>query len=139
MAIRKDAYTGYYPIKDTVTFRLSSEGDLHTEEGTFYVHITSKDKEDDLGEFDANDRTRARLIVDSYHTVPEQIYAGEEFELILNMKNASKNVGASNILFNLESEKVSDSAVFTTESGSSSMVVDDMGPGPVSYTHLCRC
>ena len=129
MAIRKDSYTGYYPIKYTVTFRLSSEGDLHTEEGTFYVHITSKDKEDDLGDFDANDRTRARLIVDSYHTVPEQIYAGEEFELILNMKNASKNVGASNILFNLESEKVSDSAVFTTESGSSSMVVDDMGPG----------
>ena len=82
MAIRKDSYTGYYPIKYTVTFRLSSEGDLHTEEGTFYVHITSKDKEDDLGDFDANDRTRARLIVDSYHTVPEQIYAGEEFELI---------------------------------------------------------
>ena len=129
MAIRKDSYTGYYPIKYTITFRLSSEGDLHTEEGTFYVHITSKDKEDDLGDFDANDRTRARLIVDSYYTVPEQIYAGEAFELVLNMKNASKNVGASNILFNLESEKVSDSAVFTTESGTSSMVVDDMGPG----------
>lgn len=129
MAIRKNSYTGYYPIKYTVTFRLSSEGDLHTEEGTFYVHIVSKDKEDDLGEFDANDRTRARLIVDSYHTIPEQIYAGEDFELILNMKNASKNVGASNILFTLESEKVSDSAVFTTESGSSSLVVDDMGPG----------
>ena len=40
MAIRKDSYTGYYPIKYTITFRLSSEGDLHTEEGTFYVHIT---------------------------------------------------------------------------------------------------
>lgn len=35
MAIRKDSYTGYYPIKYTITFRLSSEGDLHTEEGTF--------------------------------------------------------------------------------------------------------
>lgn len=32
MAIRKDSYTGYYPIKFTITFRLSSEGDLHTEE-----------------------------------------------------------------------------------------------------------
>ena len=77
MAIRKDSYTGYYPIKYTITFRLSSEGDLHTEEGTFYVHITSKDKEDDLGDFNANDRTRARLIVESYHTVPEEIYAGD--------------------------------------------------------------
>lgn len=129
MAIRKDSYTGYYPIKYTITFRLSSEGDLHTEEGTFYVHIASKDKADDLREFNANDRTKARLIVGSYHTVPEQIYAGDEFELVLNMKNASTSVAASNILFNLESEKVSDSAVFTTESGSSSMVVNSLGAG----------
>ena len=129
MAIRKDSYTGYYPIKYSITFRLSSEGDLHTEEGTFYVHIVSKDKEDDLRDFDANDRTRARLIVDSYHTIPEQIFAGDEFELVLNMKNASATVPASNILFNLESEKVSDSAVFTTESGSSSLVVNALGAG----------
>lgn len=129
MAIREDSYTGYYPIKYTITFRLSSEGDLHTEEGTMYVHVTSKDKEDQLGDFNANDRTRARLIVDSYHTIPEQIYAGDEFELVLNMKNASTSVPASNILFNLESEKVSDSAVFTTEAGSSSMVVNGLAPG----------
>lgn len=126
MAIRKDSYTGYYPIKYTITFRLSSEGDLHTEEGTFYVHIVSKDKEDDLRDFDANDRTKARLIVDSYYTVPDEIYAGDEFELVLNMKNASTSVPASNILFNLESEKVSDSAVFTTETGSSSLVVNSL-------------
>ena len=129
MAIRKDSYTGYYPIKFTVTFRLSSEGGLHTEELLFYVHITSKDKEDDLGDFDANDRVRARLIVDSYYTVPEVVYAGDEFDLVMNMKNASTNVPASNILFTLESEKVDDSAVFTTESGSSSIVVDSLGPG----------
>ena len=129
MAIRKDSYTGYYPIKFTITFRLSSEGDLHTEEGTFYVHVVSKDKEDDLRDFDANDRTRARLIVDSYYTIPEEIYAGSEFELVLNMKNASTSVPASNILFNLESEKVSDSAVFTTEAGTSSMVINALSPG----------
>lgn len=129
MAIRKDSYTGYYPIKFTVTFRLSSEGDLHTEELTYYVHVVSKDKEDDLRDFDANDRTRARLIVDSYQTVPEEVYAGMEFELVLVMKNASTTVPASNILFNLESEKVSDSAVFTSESGSVSQVVNSLGPG----------
>ena len=88
--------------------------------------MVSKDKEDDLGEFDANDRVRARVIVEGYHTVPEEVYAGNEFELVLNMKNASTTVPASNILFNLESEKVSDSAVFTTESGTASMVVDSL-------------
>ena len=129
MAIREESYTGYYPIKYTITFRLSSEGDLHTEEGTLFVHIVSKDREDDLGDFNANDRTRARIIVDSYYTIPEQIYAGDEFELVMNMKNASTSVPASNILFNLESEKVSDSAVFTTQSGTSSLVVDNMAPG----------
>ena len=129
MAIRKDSYTGYYPIKFTITFRLSSEGDLHTEENTFFVHVVSKDKEDDLRDFDANDRTKARVIVDSYRTEPADVYAGEEFDLILSMKNASSAVPASNILFNLESEKVSDSAVFTTESGTASKVVNSLAPG----------
>ena len=45
------------------------------------------------------------------------------------MKNASTSVPASNILFNLESEKVSDSAVFTTETGSSSLVVNSLAAG----------
>ena len=129
MAIRKDSYTGYYPIKFTITFRLSSEGDLHTEENTFFVHVVSKDKEDDLRDFDANDRTKARVIVDSYRTEPADVYAGEEFDLILSMKNASSAVPASNILFNLESEKVSDSAVFTTESVTASKVVNSLAPG----------
>ena len=119
----------YYPIKFTITFRLSSEGDLHTEENTFFVHVVSKDKEDDLRDFDANDRTKARVIVDSYRTEPADVYAGEEFDLILSMKNASSAVPASNILFNLESEKVSDSAVFTTESGTASKVVNSLAPG----------
>ena len=45
------------------------------------------------------------------------------------MKNASENVAASNILFTLESEKVTDSAVFTTDSGSSSIVVNSLAAG----------
>ena len=69
------------------------------------------------------------MVVDSYRTEPSDVYAGEEFDLILNMKNASSAVPASNILFNLESEKVSDSAVFTTESGTASKVVNSLAPG----------
>ena len=45
------------------------------------------------------------------------------------MKNASEHVGASNILFNLDSEKVADSAVFTADSGSSSIVVNSLPAG----------
>lgn len=129
MAIRKDTYSGYYPIAFTIEFKDSTEGDIQKAEEVFYVNVNNKDKEEETGEFNENDRTRARIIVDGFQTNPETVYAGEEFELLLHMKNASESVPASNILLNLESEKVSDSAVFTTDSGASSIVVNSLGAG----------
>ena len=153
MAIREESYTGFYPIKFKITYRESLDGDKKIAEGPgafqnpstgetissntsvqskdyeFYVHITSKEKEDSLGEFNENDRTKARIIVESFRTEPEKIMAGEEFEMILVMKNASTQVAASNILFTLEPEKVENASVFSTESGSSSIVVNSLGAG----------
>ena len=129
MGIRKDVYSGYYPISFIIEYRDSTDGDIQKAEETFYVKIQNKDKEQETGDFNANDRTKARLIVDGFQTNPEKIYAGEEFEMILHMKNASENVPASNILFNLESEKVTDCAVFTMDSGSSSIVVNSLAAG----------
>ncbi len=138
MAIREDTYSGYYPIKTIIQYRDNSThtGDYLKIERTFYVRIHNKDKEDDLGDFNENDRTQARLIVDSFETIPADIIAGQEFELVLRMKNASSDIPASNILFSLESEKVSDSAVFTTESGSSSFTVNRMGAGEVTELRI---
>lgn len=129
MAIRKDSYTGYYPIKFTVEFRDSAEGDIQKQESVFYVYVISKDKESETREFNANDRTKARLIIDGFETDPKVVYAGEEFQLILRMKNASDHVAASNILFTLDSEKVTDSAVFTSDAGSTSVTVSNLSPG----------
>lgn len=155
MMIREDSYTGFYPIKYTITYRESINGnkkvaegpgaEINAQEGAtqstdtsvkskdyeFYVHITSKEKdeEESLGDFNENDRTKARIIVENFHTEPEKIMAGEEFTLVLNMKNASTSVTASNILFTLEPEKVENASVFSTESGSSSMVVNSLGAG----------
>lgn len=131
-AIRSDAYTGYYPIKFEITYRETSTGDLQKVEEEFWVHVNNKEKEDDSKDFNENDRTKARLVVDSFETVPKDIIAGENFQLILRMKNASSSINASNILFSLESEKVSDSAVFTTASGSSSIVVNSLAAGEVT-------
>lgn len=132
MAVRSDAYSGYYPIKFNITYRETATGDVKTEEDTFWVRIKNKEKEDSSGDFNANDRTKARIVVDSFETVPKDIIAGEPFLLILRMKNASSNIGASNIMFSLESEKITESAVFTTESGSSSVVVNSMAAGEVT-------
>lgn len=129
-AIRDDAYSGYYPLNMKISYSKSSTGEeLDTYETSFYVHVTNKEKEDDKGDFNEHDRTKARIIIDGFTTVPETIVAGGEFELVLKIKNASSNITATNLLFSLESEKVSDSAVFTTESGSSSIVMNSLEPG----------
>lgn len=136
-AIREDAYTGYYPIAMKIFYSDSSTGnELTTYETTFYVRVHNKDKEDEYGEFNEHDRTRARIIVDGFTTNPETIIAGESFELTVRMKNASTNVSASNILFTVESEKVSDSAVFTTAAGSSSVALNSLGPGATREIRL---
>ena len=134
MAIREDTYSGYYPIKATIKYRDNSThtGEYLQIERTFYVRIHNKEEEDELGEFNENDRTQARIIVDSFETIPAEIVAGNEFELVLRMKNASTGIPASNILFSLESEKADDSAVFTTETGSSSYTVNSLGAGEVT-------
>ena len=136
MNIRKDVYSGYYPITYTIEYRDSTDGDIQKVEETFYVKVQNKDKEEETGDFNANDRTKARIIVDGFETNPETVYAGEEFEMILHMKNASENVAASNILFNLESEKVTESAVFTMDSGSSSIVVNSLPAGQTTDIKL---
>lgn len=136
MNIRKDVYSGYYPITYTIEYRDSTDGDIQKAEETFFVKVQNKDKEEETGDFNANDRTKARIIVDGFQTIPETVYAGEEFEMILHMKNASENVAASNILFNLESEKVTESAVFTMDSGSSSIVVNSLPAGQTTDIKL---
>ena len=129
-AIRKESYTGYYPITMKIYYSDSSTGEeLKTYETSFFVHIVSKPTKDDYEEFNEHDRTKARLIVDGYTTNPETIVAGESFNLLLTVKNASSSVSASDILLTMESEKVSDSPVFTTESGSSSVAIHSLGAG----------
>ena len=120
-AIRKDSYTGYYPIAMKIYYSDSSTGEE--------LNIVSKPTKDDYDEFNEHDRTKARLIIDGYTTDPETIIAGESFNLLLTVKNASSSVSASDILLTMESEKVSDSPVFTTESGSSSVAISSLGAG----------
>ena len=129
-AIREDTYTGYYPISMKIYYSDSSTGsELANYETKFYVRVHNKEKEDEYEEFNEHDRTKARLIIDGFATNPETIVAGEAFELILNVKNASSSVPASDILMTVESEKASESPVFSTEAGSSSVSISSLGAG----------
>lgn len=136
-AIREDAYTGYYPISMKIYYSDSSTGsELANYETKFYVRVHNKEKEDEYEEFNEHDRTKARLIIDGFTTNPETIVAGEAFELILNVKNASSSVPASDILMTVESEKASESPVFSTEAGSSSVSISSLGAGQSQEVRL---
>lgn len=136
-AIREDTYTGYYPISMKIYYSDSSTGsELAAYETKFYVRVHNKEKEDEYEEFNEHDRTKARLIIDGFATNPETIIAGEAFELILNVKNASSSVPASDILMTVESEKASESPVFSTEAGSSSVSISSLGAGQSQEVRL---
>ena len=131
MAVREKAKSGYYPIKFKIRYRENENGNFAAPvEDTFYVLVYGKDEGDSLdSEAGENERTKARIIVDSFETDPAEIYAGQDFTLKVRMKNASNSIVASNILFTFESETVSDSPVFTTVNGSNSVVVNSLAPG----------
>lgn len=131
MAVREKAKSGYYPIKFKIRYRENENGNFAAPvEDTFYVRVYGKDEADSLdSEAGENERTKARIIVDSFETDPAEIYAGQDFTLKVRMKNASNSIVASNILFTFESETVSDSPVFTTVNGSNSVVVNSLAPG----------
>lgn len=131
MAVREKAKSGYYPIKFKIRYRENENGNFAAPiEDTFYVRVYGKDEDDSLdSEAGENERTKARIIVDSFETDPAKIYAGQDFTLKVRMKNASNSIAASNILFTFESETVSDSPVFTTVNGSNSVVVNSLAPG----------
>lgn len=136
-AIREDTYTGYYPISMKIYYSDSSTGsELANYETKFYVRVHNKEKEDEYEEFNEHDRTKARLIIDGFTTNPETIVAGEAFELILNVKNAASSVPASDILMTVESEKASESPVFSTEAGSSSVSISSLGAGQSQEVRL---
>ncbi|MGN8816886.1 COG1361 S-layer family protein [Oribacterium sp. HCP28S3_H8] len=134
MSVKKTAAAGYYPLSYTVTYKQTPTATVSiSEDYTFYVNITNpamtETETETYREFNENDRTKARIVVDSYHTEPEKVYAGQPFTLVLNMKNASSSISASNLLFTMESEKVSDSAVFAMQGGTSSIAVDSLAAG----------
>ena len=134
MAIKSNTASAYYPLSYTVSYKTAPGSNVSVSDTySFYVNIRNSSmiqvEQEKLGDFNANDRTKARLIVSSYRTEPEQVYAGKEFKLFLTMKNASTSIAASNILFTLTSEKSQDAAVFSIKDGANSFVVNSLAAG----------
>lgn len=130
MGIRDKVKTGFYPISFKITYREDSGGDfVEPIDKVFFVNVTGKDDDELSADAGINERTKARLIVESFSTDPSEVYAGAPFTLNVRMKNASSNVQANNIMFTFSAEEVNNSPVFTTDTGSTSMVVNELAPG----------
>ena len=140
MAIREDTYSGFYELKFKIHYRETATGDMKEQEESFWVRIKNKEHEEEKSSQSANENNRsyARIVVDSYETIPETIIAGEPFQLVLRMQNAAYDIPATNILLDLESEAATSGggAVFTTLSGSSSYVVNSLKPEEISELRL---
>ena len=130
MVVREDVKSGFFPIHYLITYREEADGEFSDPvDKVFYVHVKGKDDDELSADAGEQDRTKARIIVESFETVPAEIYAGQPFELHVKMKNASSGVDASNIMFTFNSEEVDNTPIFTSESGSTSVVVNNMAPG----------
>lgn len=130
MMVREDVKSGFFPIHYLVTYREEEGGEFSEPvDKVFYVRVKGKDGDELSADAGEQDRTKARIIVDSFETIPAEIYAGQPFELRVRMKNASSDVAASNIMFTFASEEVENTPIFTSESGSTSVVVNNMAPG----------
>lgn len=133
MAVREDVKTGFYPISFKISYREDSTGDFSAPvDKVFFVRVKGKDDGELSPDANINERTKARLIVDSFTTDPAEIYAGNPFVLKVRMKNASSNVKASNIMLTFVSEEVNNSPVFTADAGSTSMVINELAAGASS-------
>lgn len=130
MMVRENVKSGFFPIHYLVTYRKEEGGEFSDPvDKVFYVRVKGKDDDELSADAGEQDRTKSRIIVDSFETIPAEIYAGQPFELRVRMKNASSDVSASNIMFTFASEEVENTPIFTSESGSTSVVVNNMAPG----------
>ena len=126
MMVRENVKSGFFPIHYLVTYREEEGGEFSDPvDKVFYVRVKGKDDDELSADAGEQDRTKSRIIVDSFETIP----AGQPFELRVRMKNASSDVSASNIMFTFASEEVENTPIFTSESGSTSVVVNNMAPG----------
>ncbi len=130
MAVREDAKSGFYPITYKISYKETEDGDFEEPvDKILYVRVKGEDDDDLEADAGDNERTKARIIVESFSTEPAEVYAGTPFVLKIRMKTASSDVQASNILFTFSSEDTDKNPVFTTESGSSTVVVNSLAPG----------
>lgn len=126
---RSDAVTGYTKLVFNVSYN-EADGTKNTVALDYYVQVNgvAPEEADDSGKI-----STPRVIVTGFTTTPEDVYAGDTFKLTLNLKNTSKTIAVSNMLFDIQgTQEGTDAnntyAAFLPTAGSSTIFVDSIAP-----------
>lgn len=127
--VRKDAPSGYYPLRLTVEYK--ENGLPVTVEALLYVKVINSTLAGSTHTEPATAPTKKpestpRLIVSGFTTYPEKVMAGEPFTLELTLTNTSNEVTISNMRAAITSD---DEGVFLPVSGSSTVFIREISPG----------
>lgn len=138
--IRKDAPTGYYNLQFEVSYYRNGGMENATLSMYVYVEGAPENGKLDSEETEVKGAT-PRIIVTGFETTPENVFAGETFNITIHVKNTSNTTALSNILFELEAaEEGSDEEntyqAFLPTSGSNSIFMDQISAGGTADVKL---
>ena len=128
---RSDALSGYYKLQFNVLY--ANGGDTESATLTTYVKVYGAPGSGNI-ENEGGGTSTPRVIITGFETDPAKVHAGDQFTLILHLKNTSQRTKVSNMLVNLSApneglDSDSSYAVFLPVSGSNSIYVANIGKG----------
>lgn len=131
---REDVMSGYYPLKFRVWYTKSGIRCEEPAEVTVYVRTVGRPGSGTIGgSGEETSGAKPRIIVTGFETNPSQVFAGDTFTLNIHVKNTSKELAVTNLLFDLQAavegeDKTNTYVAFLPTSGSSSIYMDKISP-----------
>ena len=129
---REDVMSGYYPLKFNVWYTKSGIRCETPAELTVYVRTLGKPGSGYIGGTgDETSNAKPRIVVTGFETNPAQVFAGDTFTLTIHVKNTSKDMAVTNVLFDMQAavegaDTTNTYAAFLPTSGSSSVYMDQI-------------
>lgn len=139
--VAADAMTGTYPL--TFHVKYYRNGGIEETDLTTYMNITGAPESGTLESLTptTGNTSTPRIIVTGFSTDPEEVYAGDTFNLTIDVQNTSSQTAVSNIQFDLAAAQAGDDKDTTYEaflptSGSATIYVDRIEPGKTTQISI---
>ncbi len=139
--VASDAMTGTYPL--TFNVKYYRDGGVEETELTTYVNITGAPESGTLESLTptTGNTSTPRIIVTGFSTDPKEVFAGDTFNLTIDVQNTSAQTAVSNIQFDLAAAQAGEDKDTTYEaflptSGSATVYVDRIEPGATTQISI---